>query len=160
MLYSYSFAQNPQWSQQFPGQEEILVCTSSTPQRNCPSDQEQEYLVDVAQKYGLYKYARFHTSVDAATWNEKTLKWETTVTVGGGKEAEFSSSYTISSDFLVAATGQLNKPKGIEVPGYEDYRGKIMHSARWDWSYDLKGKKIAIIGTGINANALCIFDYN
>lgn len=104
----------------------------------------------MAQKYGLYKYARFHTSVDAATWNEKTLKWETTVMVGGGKEAEFSSSYTISSDFLVAATGQLNKPKGIEIPGYEDYEGRIMHSARWDWSYDLKGKNIAIIGTGIS----------
>ena len=102
----------------------------------------------MAQKYGLYKYTRFHTSVDAATWNEKTLKWETTVTVGGGKEAEFSSSYTISSDFVVAATGQLNNPKGIDVPGYEEYKGKIMHSARWDWSYDMKGKRIAIIGTG------------
>lgn len=82
------------------------------------------------------------------------MKWETTVTVGGGKEAEFSSSYTISSDFLVAATGQLNKPKGIDVPGYEDYQGKIMHSARWDWSYDLKGKMIAIIGTGMCTSPL------
>lgn len=121
---------------------------NSIPLLDRVANQKKEYLIDVAQKYGLYKYARFHTSVDAATWDEKTLKWETTVTVGGGKEAEFSSSYTISSDFLVAATGQLNKPKGIEVPGYEEYRGKIMHSARWDWSYDLKGKKIAIIGTG------------
>ena len=108
----------------------------------------QDYLTDVAQKYGLYKYARFHTSVDAATWNDKTLKWETSVTVGGGKELEFSSSYKITSDFLVAATGQLNKPKGIDVSGYGDFQGKIMHSARWDWSYDMRGKRIAIIGTG------------
>jgi cation diffusion facilitator CzcD-associated flavoprotein CzcO len=102
----------------------------------------------VAQNYGLYKYARFHTTVESASWNDKTLKWETAVTVGGGKESEFSSSYTITSDFLVAGTGQLNEPKGIDVPGYHDFQGKIMHSARWDWSYDLKGKRVAIIGTG------------
>lgn len=108
----------------------------------------QDYLTDVAQKYGLYKYARFHSAVEAARWNDKTFKWETTVTVGGGKESEFTSSYNIVSDFLVAATGQLSKPKGIDVPGYGDYQGKIMHSARWDWSYDLRGKRIAIIGTG------------
>ncbi|KAK4941864.1 hypothetical protein LTR10_018340 [Elasticomyces elasticus] len=131
VLYSYSFAQNPQWSRRYPGQEEIL-----------------NYLTDVAQKYGLYKYTRFHTTVDAASWNDKNMKWETTVTVGGGKEAEFSSSYKITSDFVVAATGQLNKPKGIKVQGYGDFQGKIMHSARWDWSYDMKGKRIAIIGTG------------
>ncbi|KIX10675.1 uncharacterized protein Z518_01759 [Rhinocladiella mackenziei CBS 650.93] len=131
VLYSYSFAQNPQWSRRYPGQEEIL-----------------EYLTDVAQKYGLYKYARFHTIVEAAAWNDKTFKWEISVTIGGGKESEFSSSYKITSDFLVTGTGQLNKPKGIDVPGYQDFQGKIMHSARWDWSYDMSGKRIAIIGTG------------
>ncbi|EXJ75499.1 uncharacterized protein A1O5_00005 [Cladophialophora psammophila CBS 110553] len=131
VLYSYSFAQNPKWSRRYPGQEEIL-----------------DYLTDVAQKYGLYKFTRFHTTVEAADWNDKTLQWETTVTVGGGKDSEFTPSYKITSDFLVAATGQLNKPKGIDVQGYADYQGKIMHSARWDWSYDLKGKRIAIIGTG------------
>ncbi|KAJ9635576.1 hypothetical protein H2204_005750 [Knufia peltigerae] len=131
VLYSYSFAQNPQWSRRYPGQEEIL-----------------DYLTDVAQKYGLYKYARFHTAVDAANWNDTTCKWEVTVSVGGGKESEFSSSYKITSDFLVGATGQLNKPKGINVPGYNEFEGKMMHSARWDWSYDMRGKRIAIIGTG------------
>ncbi|KIW26597.1 uncharacterized protein PV07_06416 [Cladophialophora immunda] len=131
VLYSYSFAQNPKWSRRYPGQEEIL-----------------DYLTDVAQRYGLYKYTRFHTTVEAANWNDKSLKWETTVTVGQGKESEFTPTYKITSDFLVAATGQLNNPKGIDVPGYADYQGKIMHSARWDWSYDLKGKRIAVIGTG------------
>ncbi|OAG35978.1 hypothetical protein AYO21_09838 [Fonsecaea monophora] len=131
VLYSYSFAQNPRWSHRYPGQEEIL-----------------DYLTSVAQKYGLYKYTRFHTTVEAANWNDRCLKWEITVTVGEGKESEFTPTYQITSDFLVAATGQLNNPKGMDTPGYNDYQGKIMHSARWDWSYDLKGKKIAVIGTG------------
>ena len=108
----------------------------------------KDYLTDVAQKYRLYKHARFHSTVNGAHWNDKTLKWEVDVSVGGGKDSEFTSSYKVTTDFLVAATGQLNKPKGITVAGYNDYQGKIMHSARWDWSYDMSGKRIAVIGTG------------
>jgi cation diffusion facilitator CzcD-associated flavoprotein CzcO len=147
VLYSYSFAQNPTWSRRYPGQEEILVsCLAGV--MDLILTGRQDYLTDVAQKYGLYKYARFHSAVEEAHWNDKTLKWEVAVSVGGGKESEFTSAYKITTDFLVAATGQLNKPKGINVPGYHDYQGKIMHSARWDWSYDMRGKRIAIIGTG------------
>lgn len=47
--------------------------------------------------------------------------------------------------------GQLNQPKKPEIPGLDDFKGKLMHSARWDWSYDLKDKKIAMIGNGATA---------
>ena len=147
MLYSYSFAQTPRWSRRYPGQEEILVSTSCGLWTRSLTTR-QDYLTDVAQKYGLYKHARFHSAVEEAHWNDKSLKWEIAVAVGGGKESEFTSSYKITSDFLVTAAGQLNKPKGIDVPGYHDYQGKTMHSARWDWSYDIRGKRIAVIGNG------------
>lgn len=75
------------------------------------------------------------------------MKWETTVNVSGGKDAEFGNRYTIQSDFLVSGVGQLNLPRGVDVPGREDFKGKIMHSAHWDWSYHLDGKRVAIIGT-------------
>jgi cation diffusion facilitator CzcD-associated flavoprotein CzcO len=70
------------------------------------------------------------------------------VRFGGGKDAEFAASYTIKSDYLAASTGQLNTPKPLNVPGIEDYHGKLFHSARWDWSYQMEGKKIAVVGTG------------
>jgi cation diffusion facilitator CzcD-associated flavoprotein CzcO len=108
----------------------------------------QSYLTDVAHKYGLYKYARFNTTVEEARWNEQTMKWETKVSIGGGKDAEFGGSYTIKSNYLVSGTGQLNAPKPLNVPGIEDYQGKLFHSARWDWSYRMEGKKIAVVGTG------------
>lgn len=73
------------------------------------------------------------------------------MTVSGGKETEFGSSYTITSDFLVSAVGQLNFPKYPDYPGLSDFKGKIMHSARWDWSYNIAGKRIAIIGNGATA---------
>ena len=105
----------------------------------------------MAHKYELYRYIRFNTAVDGAKWDDAEKKWKTTVSVEGVKDAEFGSTYTITSDFLVSAVGQLNVPKLPDIPGVDEFRGKIMHSARWDWSYDLKGKKVAIIGNGATA---------
>lgn len=130
-LYCYSFETNPDWSRVYPGQEEILT-----------------YLTKVAQKYELYRYTRFNTSVDEARWDDNEKLWTVRVRVGGGKDAEFGSTYTISTPFLISGVGQLNQPRGIDVEGVDDYTGKLMHSARWDWSYDVRGKKIAVIGNG------------
>ncbi|PSN73906.1 flavin-binding monooxygenase-like protein [Corynespora cassiicola Philippines] len=134
MLYSYSFEQNPDWTREYPGQEEIL-----------------DYLRNVAHKYKLYKYIRFNTAVDAATWDDELKRWKVDVKVTGGKDAEFNPEYTIECDFLVSAVGQLNQPRYPNIEGLEDFKGKVMHSARWDWSYDLTDKKIGIIGNGATA---------
>lgn len=69
--------------------------------------------------------------------------------MSGQKDSEFANSYLIYSDFLISAVGQLNLPREPDIPGLKDFQGKMMHSARWDWSYDLSGKRIAIIGNGI-----------
>ncbi|KAK6441957.1 hypothetical protein LTR95_001817 [Oleoguttula sp. CCFEE 5521] len=131
-LYSYSFAQNSDWTREYPGQEEILA-----------------YLVKTAQEYGLYKHVRFNTSVENATWDDAAKKWRVKVkTAEGSKDAEFNPEYEIVTDFLVSAVGQLNQPKWPEIEGIKDFKGRVMHSARWDWSYDLKDKKIAVLGNG------------
>ncbi|KAF2125990.1 cyclohexanone 1,2-monooxygenase [Dothidotthia symphoricarpi CBS 119687] len=134
LLYSYSFEQNPDWTRAYPGQEELL-----------------EYLQNVANKYKLHKYIRFNTSVSSATWNDTTSRWTVDVNVTGGKAAEFSPAYSIDCDFLISAVGQLNQPRYPEIEGIEDFQGRIMHSARWDWSYDLQGKKVGMIGNGATA---------
>lgn len=105
----------------------------------------------VAQKYELYRYVRFNTVVESARWDDTSKKWKTQVSVQGGKDAEFGDNYTITSDFLVSAVGQLNVPRMPEIVGLDDFKGKTIHSARWDWSFDLRGKKVAIIGNGATA---------
>lgn len=106
-------------------------------------------MVDVAQKYKIYQHVRFNTTVEEAVWDDKELKWRTRVTTASGsKDAEFNPEYEITSDFVVSAVGQLNQPKWPEIPGIDAFHGKKMHSARWDWSYDLRDKNIAIIGNG------------
>merc|ERR1712093_423580 len=59
--------------------------------------------------------------------------------------------YTVTSDFLVSGVGQLNVPKYPDIQGIDSFSGKLMHSARWDWDYDLTNKKIGIIGNGATA---------
>lgn len=108
----------------------------------------QEYLQGVARKYNLYKHIRFNSTVEKARWDEAEKKWKISVRVSGDKDAEFAEGYTIASDFLVSAVGQLNMPQYPKIPGLDDFKGKKMHSARWDWSYGLEGKRIAVIGNG------------
>ncbi|KAL2818466.1 hypothetical protein BDW59DRAFT_181883 [Aspergillus cavernicola] len=134
ILYSYSFEQYSRWSREYPSQEEIL-----------------KYLTQVAEKYGLYKYIRFNSEVKEARWDGEEMKWKVGVEVSGEKDSQFASSYVLSSDFLASAVGQLNAPQTPDIPGLKDFRGKMMHSARWDWTYNYENKRIAIIGNGATA---------
>ncbi|KAL2797748.1 hypothetical protein BJX66DRAFT_323200 [Aspergillus keveii] len=131
ILYSYSFEQNPKWSREYPGQEELL-----------------KYLTQVAEKYGLYKYIRFNSEVKQARWDDEKMKWKIDVEVSGDKDSQFASSYVLNSDFLASAVGQLNVPREPDIPGLKDFQGRMMHSARWDWTYNFENKRIAIIGNG------------
>ena len=135
-LYSFSFEPNPNWTREYPGQEEI-----------------QDYLIGVAHKYELYRHIRFNSSVESTTWDDGNLKWKTTVRQLSGKTADGSEphTYTMTSDFFVAATGQLSDPKPPSLPGLDTFEGKTMHSSRWDWNYNIQGKKVGIIGTGATA---------
>ncbi|KAK7634736.1 cyclohexanone monooxygenase [Phyllosticta citricarpa] len=132
-LYSFSFEQNPDWTRTHPGQEELQV------QHN------------IARKWDLFRHMRLNTVVEEAQWDDFAMKWRTTVRVAGEKDREFVENYTISSDFLVSTVGQLNVPQYPTIPGMDDFEGKSMHSARWDCSYDLRGKRVAVIG---NDNAV------
>jgi cation diffusion facilitator CzcD-associated flavoprotein CzcO len=91
---------------------------------------------------------RFSSEVTAAEWNSDSHGWNVGVQVIAGKEAEFCSKYTIKAKFLIAGVGQLNEPFWPKITGHESFQGKIMHSARWDWSYDFAGKRVGIIGNG------------
>lgn len=44
--------------------------------------------------------------------------------------------------------GFLNKWKWPEIKGLQDYKGKLLHTACWDDSFDWEGKKVAVIGNG------------
>jgi cation diffusion facilitator CzcD-associated flavoprotein CzcO len=122
-LYSFSFAPNPRWTETYSKQPEIRA-----------------YLQRVADDFGIRPHVRFGHTVEEAAWNEQEKLWEVQTDKG-----------TIRARALVAGMGPLAEPKMPELPGLEDFEGKVFHSARWDHDWDPKGKRVASIGTGASA---------
>ncbi|WP_318203076.1 NAD(P)/FAD-dependent oxidoreductase [Streptomyces sp. SCL15-4] len=122
-LYSFSFAPNPDWPRTFSGQRHIRA-----------------YLEHVTDLFGLRPHIRFDSEVKLMTWDNDNLWWTVETTRG-----------TLRADVVVSATGPLSDPKIPEIPGLDSFPGTVFHSARWDHDYDLRGKRIAMVGTGASA---------
>ncbi|WP_406493527.1 NAD(P)/FAD-dependent oxidoreductase [Streptomyces sp. NBC_01604] len=122
-LYSFSFAPNPDWPRTFSGQGHIRA-----------------YLEHVADVFRLRPHIRFDSEVKTMTWNTDRLCWD--IETAGGP---------LSADFVVSATGPLSDPRIPDIPGLDTFPGKVFHSARWDHDYDLRGKRVAMVGTGASA---------
>ncbi|GAB3378272.1 flavin-containing monooxygenase [Lysobacter fragariae] len=122
-LYSYSFAQNPDWSRKYGEQPEILA-----------------YIRGVAAKYGIERFVRFNHALEKATWDEAKQRWAISTSRGD-----------FTADVLVSATGPFSDPQIPKLPGLENFKGASFHTARWDHAQDLDGKRVAIIGTGATA---------
>lgn len=123
-LYSYSFELNPNWSMQFGPQEEIL-----------------RYIEYCAEKYGINSYFRFNQTVIKAGFDEANVLWH--VRTADGRE--------YSAPVLISCTGGLSQPAVPEFKGLSDFKGSAFHTARWDKSFDLAGKNVAVLGTGASA---------
>lgn len=122
--YSYWFEPNPYWSR-----------------LHAPGRELKQYADQVAEKYDLRRYMRFHTTVEGARWDEDAQLWRVTLADGD----------TLTTRFLITATGYLSEPRIPEIPGITSFNGKVIHSARWDCDYPLEGRRVGIIGTGVTA---------
>lgn len=123
-VYQYSFAQKKNWTQMWAPQAEIL-----------------DYLREVAKDYNLHPHIRFGQAVCEAWWDDEGLEWHVQTTDG--------SEYI--ARFLISGTGALHIPQIPDFKGLDDYDGPAFHSAEWDHSVNLSGKRVAIIGTGASA---------
>jgi cation diffusion facilitator CzcD-associated flavoprotein CzcO len=122
-LYSFSFAPNPDWSRSYSPQPEIW-----------------DYLRRCARDFGVLPHVRFNHAVREAAWDEGAQLWRVETSQG-----------TYTASVLVMASGALSEPRVPSLPGFENFKGRSFHSARWDHSYDLTGKRVAVIGTGASA---------
>ncbi|USP82605.1 cyclohexanone 1,2-monooxygenase [Curvularia clavata] len=128
-FYSYSFALNPDWSRKYSMRPEI-----------------QAYFRSVAEKYRVVDHVRFHSMVEKAVWNARDNVWEVTVVDLQTKERSIRRA-----KILVSGVGSLSVPKSCEIPGVEQYKGKLFHSAQWDHSFDWKDKDVVVLGNGCSA---------
>ncbi len=123
-LYSFSFELNPNWSRVFSPQQEIW-----------------DYLRHCVKKYKLEEHIKFNWELKGLKFNDADSTW-TLFNTKGEKDV---------ADVVILGTGGLHLPNIPDIEGLKNFKGKIFHSAQWDHSYDLKGKEVAVIGTGASA---------
>lgn len=128
-LYSFSFEPNAEWSRLLPSSDELW-----------------RYLNRVAAKYDLPRHMMFGVEVRRAEWIEDKARWRLTV-----QRLDSGETFAHESQFLFTATGQLVRPRELDVPGKETFQGLMWHSSQWPQDVDLTGKKVVLFGNGCTA---------
>ncbi len=126
-FYSYSFELNPDWSHYTPAGPEF-----------------QQYLLRVADKYDLRRHVVFDTRVLGCTWDEAAQCWNVEIQDASGTRIERANA-------VMNAHGPVNRWSWPKIPGLGSFKGAKMHTAGWDHSVSLAGKRVALIGTGASA---------
>jgi cyclohexanone monooxygenase len=122
--YQFSFEQSPDWTRTY-----------------APGRELKAYAQHCFDKYGLAPKTRFNTKVLGASFDDATNLWH----------IETDSADRVTARFLINAGGVLTTPNLPDIAGVDSFAGVTMHTARWDHSQDLTGKRVAIIGTGASA---------
>jgi len=124
-FYSYSFFTDIPWSRHFSKRDELLA-----------------YLQTAIDRFGIRDSIRFNVEVTRAIWGEDDHRWHVECRHADGQ------TETLSGNAVLSAVGQLNRPAVPEITGLEDFKGPSFHTARWRKDVDLRGKRVAMIGTG------------
>ncbi|HZQ33815.1 MAG TPA: NAD(P)/FAD-dependent oxidoreductase [Mycobacterium sp.] len=122
--YQFSFEQRPDWTRTY-----------------APGSELRRYAEYCADKYGIRPKIRFNTKVVDARFDQADNVWR----------LDLDSGEQITARFLVNAGGVLTTPQLPDIAGVDSFDGVTMHTARWDHTQDLTGKRVAIIGTGASA---------
>lgn len=125
-LYSFSFALNPKWTKLMPSWSEIKA-----------------YQEDVVEEYNLHDKMRFRTEIVQCIWQEDTARWLLVV-----RDLVSGETFHHECQILISATGLLAQPRECDIPGAASFKGALFHSARWDHSVDLEGKRVVVVGNG------------
>jgi cation diffusion facilitator CzcD-associated flavoprotein CzcO len=122
-LYSFSFAPKPDWTRSYPEGPQIRA-----------------YLEDCAERFGVLPHVHLATEMTAAAWDAEAGRWRVETSRG-----------PVMARALVAAPGLLSEPSTPAIPGLAEFRGTVFHTSRWDHGHDLRGERVALIGTGATA---------
>ncbi|MGV0782509.1 flavin-containing monooxygenase [Mycolicibacterium sp. XJ775] len=122
LWYQLSFAPNPNWSRFF-----------------APGPEIHRYLQDTAAGLGLYEHLRPDSEVIRQQWDDEHGLWR--LQIRGGEP--------VTARFVVSSVGgYVNAKTTVDIEGVDDFTGTVLRPNAWDDTYDAKGKRIAVIGTG------------
>lgn len=126
-LYSFSFAQ-VDWKRHFALRDDV-----------------QSYIANALRGVGAERRVRYDTEVMAATYDEARKNWQVQV------KNHLGVTETMTASVVISAVGVLNRPTLPKIPGMEKFKGTMFHSAEWKEGVDLKGKRVAVVGTGASS---------
>jgi cyclohexanone monooxygenase len=124
--YSYSFSDELQqdwtWTERYASQPEIL-----------------RYIEHVADRFDLRRDVRLNCRVSSARYLEENGLWSIGLDDGESMLARY----------CVMATGALSAVNFPPIPGISEFRGSLLHSARWNAvPGGFTGRHVGVIGTG------------
>ncbi|MBV9465977.1 MAG: NAD(P)/FAD-dependent oxidoreductase [Solirubrobacterales bacterium] len=123
VLYSWTDEQNPHWSRAFASQQEIW-----------------DYMRGVVERHAIAPRIRFGHEVRSARWVAERGHWR--IETGAGE---------LTAGVVISAVGALADPAIPALPGLGRFAGTTFHSSRWNHDHDLRGREVAVIGTGASA---------
>lgn len=130
-FYSYSWEIWPDWQHYHPHGADM-----------------QRYMTQVADKYGVRRTIQFNTTVETLVYDEAEGLWTVTVRRADGTRD------TIRANAVINGHGPVNRFKWPEIDGLHDFNGPVVHTAQWPNDLDLKGKRVAVIGSAASAAQL------
>jgi cation diffusion facilitator CzcD-associated flavoprotein CzcO len=122
-LYSFSFAPNPSWSRVY-----------------APASEIQAYLLRLVEDHDLESHIRYDHELLGGHWDDEQARWQLRTNRG-----------TLRAAVVIAATGPLIEPSIPELRGLDSFAGESFHSSRWRHDIDLRGRRVAVVGTGASA---------
>ncbi|KAJ4393070.1 hypothetical protein N0V93_002277 [Gnomoniopsis smithogilvyi] len=124
--YQFTFEPNKYWNGFYAKAEEI-----------------RHYIERVSNKYGANRFIHLGRKVTSYGWDESKKQWHICIEC-----LDTGAKFEEDVDIVVSARGFLNDMKWPDIPGWQDFKGEKMHSAKWNDNYDFQNKKIAVIGGG------------
>lgn len=122
--YRYSWdkedLQDYPWAERYVKQPEVL-----------------SYLQHVVKRHNLRRHMQFNTELISADYDESRRLWKVQTSKG-----------SLETTYLITALGILSATNWPDIPGLDKYKGELYHTARFPETYDLKGKRVGVIGCG------------
>ncbi|ETI26517.1 hypothetical protein G647_03294 [Cladophialophora carrionii CBS 160.54] len=126
VCYQFTWDRNPEWSHYYSDSPEIW-----------------RYFKSVVERHDLMKHIKLRHKIIAAKWEEQEGLWHVRI-----RDEEQDREFTDTCNVLVNGGGILNNWKWPDIPGLHSFQGVLQHSAHYTEGLDLKGKRVAVIGTG------------
>jgi len=128
--YSFGWRPNPSWTRYYSSAEEIW-----------------RYLKTIVDEEGMMRWIGLRTAVARAVWREEGSKWVLSLE-RSGEDGEVLERWDQECDVFLNGTGFLNAWRWPAIEGLAEFKGKMFHTARFEEGCDLRGKRVAVIGSG------------